>query len=235
MAAPGGGFAFAAHKRSAEDAMLDSLAPMGALQAEVLAAAAGLDAGEHKRADDEMEQESLALVLQAAEHQRQQQARGASGKAPSKTAGPLVAPLDTLIPVPEVDRRVFDSWEDFHSFLLDYGRRTHQVSVNVCVVRRRVELTEKHPLVAVQRALGHAGVEAQPPAGQEAPRADQPAHPRQLPPLRQDHHLHARRQAASPKHRRASEPPPPRHPVPRAGTNCCHNLFTGSGLAHVNW
>lgn len=103
----------AGRKRDAAAAMLDDLGPppalgVGALQAEVLAAA------------------SLALDP-SLEPTIPVSTTSQATPPPSGSAGPLVAPLDTLIPVPELDRRDFDSWEDFHAHLLDYGRHTFQL------------------------------------------------------------------------------------------------------------
>lgn len=40
---------------------------------------------------------------------------------------PLVTRLDALVQVPEMEQRVFDTWEHFHASLQTYGQKTFQV------------------------------------------------------------------------------------------------------------
>lgn len=42
----------------------------------------------------------------------------------------VVTRLDALVAVPEMERRTFESWEEFHQYLLDYGQETYQVCDN---------------------------------------------------------------------------------------------------------
>ncbi|RLN11027.1 hypothetical protein BBJ28_00009200 [Nothophytophthora sp. Chile5] len=61
---------------------------------------------------------------------------------------PLVAPLDTLVPAPELGRRMFVSWEEFHSYLQEYSQETHQLySVRSATPssRRNSLMTTKRP------------------------------------------------------------------------------------------
>lgn len=41
--------------------------------------------------------------------------------------GVVLQPLETLVALPEIERREFDSWDELHAHLTEYSDRTHQV------------------------------------------------------------------------------------------------------------
>ncbi|KAF1316812.1 hypothetical protein FI667_g15208, partial [Globisporangium splendens] len=45
----------------------------------------------------------------------------------SRVKVPIVVRLEALISVPPLEKLVFDTWEDFHAYLLEYGQRTSQL------------------------------------------------------------------------------------------------------------
>lgn len=146
-------------KRDAESAMLDAVeAPMGSLQAEVLAAAAVSNMSHQQQLQHEQlnDQENVSLAHQSAPDapQHAKAGKSAASKSRGASAGPLVAPLETLIPVPELETTEFDSWEDFHAALAAYGERTHQLySVRSATpaARRNQLLAKKRPARAQQQ------------------------------------------------------------------------------------
>lgn len=73
---------------------------------------------------------------------------------------PLVTRLDALVQVPEMEQRVFDTWEHFHASLQTYGQKTFQVH---CWLHTRFVWISWHKAdgvfllcVALQRAVGDA-------------------------------------------------------------------------------
>lgn len=73
----------------------------------------------------------------------------------------VVTRLDALVAVPEMERRTFDSWEEFHQYLLDYGQETYQVGDNasqlqlVVATRPHLVVSPYLLVLALQRAFGH--------------------------------------------------------------------------------
>uniref|UniRef100_K3WY95 FAR1 domain-containing protein n=1 Tax=Globisporangium ultimum (strain ATCC 200006 / CBS 805.95 / DAOM BR144) TaxID=431595 RepID=K3WY95_GLOUD len=45
----------------------------------------------------------------------------------AKAKAPVVVRLEALISVPPLEKLVFDTWEDFHTYLLEYGQQTSQL------------------------------------------------------------------------------------------------------------
>lgn len=132
--------ALSGRKRDAEAAMLDvSSAPAGSLQAEVLAAAAV-----PQQLQQHIEQETRTGTAAVG--------KAAASRRGGATAGPLVTPLETLIPVPELETTVFDSWEAFHAALAAYGERTHQLYS----VRSATPAARRNQLLAKKRPAGDA-------------------------------------------------------------------------------
>ncbi|GMF10915.1 unnamed protein product [Phytophthora lilii] len=63
----------------------------------------------------------------AAEGKNQDGKPAKGSSAPAANASLSVAILDTPVAVPALEKRVFDSWEEFHAYLQAYSRSTFQI------------------------------------------------------------------------------------------------------------